>query len=81
MTIELNQSEPEAKKIMEIYFFSGTGNSLPVAKELSQRFPGSSLIPICPSHAIQIAGRITIGKGRYHHPAISVKDTIEQKNL
>jgi NAD-dependent dihydropyrimidine dehydrogenase PreA subunit len=30
----------------EIYFFSGTGNSLHVAKELQKRLPGSKLIPI-----------------------------------
>jgi ferredoxin len=31
---------------MEIYYFSGTGNSLHVARELNKRFPNSSLIPI-----------------------------------
>ncbi|HWQ72981.1 MAG TPA: EFR1 family ferrodoxin [Desulfitobacteriaceae bacterium] len=30
----------------EIYYFSGTGNSLHVAKELAKRLPGSELIPI-----------------------------------
>lgn len=30
----------------EIYYFSGTGNSLHVAKELQKRIPGSELIPI-----------------------------------
>lgn len=30
----------------EIYYFSGTGNSLHVAKELHERLPGSVLIPI-----------------------------------
>jgi flavodoxin len=30
----------------EIYYFSGTGNSLHVAKELQKRLPGSKLIPI-----------------------------------
>ncbi len=31
---------------MEIYYFSGTGNSLHVARELKQRFPEATLIPI-----------------------------------
>ena len=31
---------------MEIYYFSGTGNSLHVTRELSRSFPDSSLIPI-----------------------------------
>jgi ferredoxin/flavodoxin len=30
----------------EIYYFSGTGNSLHVAKELQKRLPGSKIIPI-----------------------------------
>lgn len=30
----------------EIYYFSGTGNSLHVAKELQKRLPGSEIIPI-----------------------------------
>jgi len=30
----------------EIYYFSGTGNSLFIAKELQKRIPGSNLIPI-----------------------------------
>jgi ferredoxin/flavodoxin len=31
---------------MEIYYFSGTGNSLYVARELQKRMPGANLIPI-----------------------------------
>jgi len=31
---------------MEIYYFSGTGNSLHVARELAARFPDASLVPI-----------------------------------
>jgi hypothetical protein len=31
---------------IEIYYFSGTGNSLHVSQELSKRLPNSSLIPI-----------------------------------
>jgi len=30
----------------EIYYFSGTGNSLHVAKELQKRLPETNLIPI-----------------------------------
>lgn len=30
----------------EIYYFSGTGNSLHVAKELQERIPETTLIPI-----------------------------------
>ena len=30
----------------EIYYFSGTGNSLHVAKELQKRMPETKLIPI-----------------------------------
>ena len=30
----------------EIYYFSGTGNSLFIAKELQKRLPDSMLIPI-----------------------------------
>ena len=30
----------------EIYYFSGTGNSLHVAQELQKRVPGAKLIPI-----------------------------------
>jgi ferredoxin len=30
----------------ELYYFSGTGNSLYIAKELQKRIPGTSLIPI-----------------------------------
>jgi len=30
----------------EIYYFSGTGNSLHIARELHERLPGSKLIPI-----------------------------------
>lgn len=35
----------------------------------------------CPSQAIQIEGRNTIKKGRYHHPAIKVKDIVDQKEF
>ena len=31
---------------MEIYYFSGTGNSLHVARELAARFPDANLVPI-----------------------------------
>ena len=31
---------------IEIYYFSGTGNSLYVAKELQKRIPETNLIPI-----------------------------------
>jgi Pyruvate/2-oxoacid:ferredoxin oxidoreductase delta subunit len=31
---------------MQIYFFSGTGNSLHIARELGKRFPDASLVPI-----------------------------------
>lgn len=31
----------------QIYYFSGTGNSLYAARELSKRLPGSSLTPVC----------------------------------
>lgn len=31
---------------IELYFFSGTGNSLHIARELNSRFPDSKLIPI-----------------------------------
>ncbi len=31
---------------MQVYYFSGTGNSLHVAKELERRLPGTRLIPI-----------------------------------
>ena len=31
---------------VEIYYFSGTGNSLHVAKELEKRIPEANLIPI-----------------------------------
>lgn len=31
---------------VEIYYFTGSGNSLHVAKELQGRIPGSDLIPI-----------------------------------
>jgi ferredoxin len=31
---------------MQIYYFSGTGNSLHVAKELNRRFPDATLVPI-----------------------------------
>ena len=31
---------------MDIYYFSGTGNSLHIAKKLHERFPASNLIPI-----------------------------------
>ncbi|MDD3656088.1 MAG: hypothetical protein PHI72_04895 [Atribacterota bacterium] len=30
----------------EIYYFSGTGNSLYMARELQKKIPNSSLIPI-----------------------------------
>ena len=30
----------------EIYYFSGTGNSLHIAKELEKRIPGANLIPM-----------------------------------
>ena len=30
----------------EIYYFSGTGNSLHVAKELQRRIPETSLVPV-----------------------------------
>jgi hypothetical protein len=32
--------------ITDIYCFSGTGNSLHVAKELQRRIPGTSLVPV-----------------------------------
>ena len=31
---------------MDIYYFSGTGNSLHIAKEIKKRIPDASLIPI-----------------------------------
>ncbi len=33
----------------------------------------------CPSCAIQVKGKNTIKRGRYHHPSISVKDILDQK--
>ena len=30
----------------EIYYFSGTGNTLHIARELQKRLPGSVLVPI-----------------------------------
>lgn len=35
----------------------------------------------CPSQAIQIKGRNTIEKGRYHHPKIKPKDIFQQKYI
>lgn len=35
----------------------------------------------CPLQAIQIRGRNTIDKKRYHHPNITIKDIVKQKNL
>ena len=32
--------------MMEIYYFSGTGNTLFVARELQQRFPEAELVPL-----------------------------------
>jgi ferredoxin len=34
----------------------------------------------CPVQSIQIKKRNTINKGRYHHPLITAKDIIKQKN-
>ena len=34
----------------------------------------------CPSEAVQIEGRDTATKGRYHHPAIKVRDIAAQKS-
>lgn len=39
----------------EIYYFSGSGNSLHVAKELQERIPGSDLIPI-----VSLLNKVTI---------------------
>jgi ferredoxin len=47
----------------EIYYFSGTGNSLHIAKELQKRIPSSSLIPIVKlleKEVIQTSGK-TVG--------------------
>ncbi len=47
----------------EIYYFSGTGNSLHVAKELQQRLPAAALTPIVrllPQDTIR-AGADTVG--------------------
>ncbi len=33
----------------------------------------------CPSHAIQISGRNTTRRGRYHHPSVSAADIAAQK--
>jgi ferredoxin len=35
----------------------------------------------CPVRAIQIKGRKTTKKGRYHHPSIKANDIIKQKNI
>jgi len=35
----------------------------------------------CPSEAVQIEGRSTMKRGRYHHPAITVKDIADQKTF
>jgi flavodoxin len=44
----------------EIYYFSGTGNSLHVAQELRQRIPDARLIPMAGllhrSRSLQLAG-------------------------
>ena len=45
----------------EIYYFSGTGNSLHIAEELQKRIPDSSLIPIVgllDKEAVQVKGKI-----------------------
>jgi len=43
---------------IEIYYFSGTGNSLHIARELQERIPGVSLIPI-----MSVMGEETIRSG------------------
>jgi hypothetical protein len=57
----------------EIYYFSGTGNSLHVAKELQTRLPGARLAPIW------YLKSYTDQNGRYHHPEITASDIVGQK--
>ncbi|MBN1438231.1 MAG: EFR1 family ferrodoxin [Anaerolineales bacterium] len=35
---------------------------------------------LCPKEAVQIRGRNTVGKGRYHHPQIKPVEIVRQKN-
>ena len=55
---------------IEIYYFSGTGNSLFIAQELKKRLPECSLVPI---------GTKTEISGRYHHAGITAEDIARQK--
>ena len=76
-----------------IYYFSGTGNSLFIAKELKKRLPDCSLVPVV--HVLrngrietaadvigivfQIKGTKTEKTGRYHHMGITAEDIVHQK--
>ena len=40
---------------VEIYYFSGTGNSLHIAKELQRRIPDTKLVPILNTGQDQIS--------------------------
>jgi flavodoxin len=42
---------------IEIYYFSGTGNSLHVARELQKRLPDAALVPISASKGKGRQGR------------------------
>ncbi len=66
----------------EIYYFSGSGNSLHVAKELQKRTP--ACLNYCPAQAVQIKDKwfmksYTANNGRYSHPYATADDIAAQK--
>jgi ferredoxin len=70
----------------EIYYFSGTGNSLHVARELQKRLPGAELIPIVAlvGEESVSAGSETVGFVFPHHASSLPKvvhDFVERLDL
>ena len=62
----------------EIYYFTGTGNSLAIANEIKAKLEGAKVIPIVP---LMKRGEKTKGRRRYTHPEIKLKEIMNQKKL
>lgn len=58
----------------EIYYFSGTGNSLYVARELQKRIPDSTLVPI--AALLNACSKVKVGEDERDKKIETTADTI-----
>ena len=60
-----------------IIWFSGSGNSLSVARTLAEKTHCTqclACVHFCPQQAMEIRHRPTKKENQYHHPEVKVKD-------